>query len=203
MNNTTFRCRFKPHGWHMGDWLMVRSPRWDYDGEWIQERDHIRNRVPGQWKPEKMVEGGPGAAETYTSMVYCKPLEDDFTVTTRMSFDYRMAPLVVLAAEPVYKGGQREYREHCEVVLFDEGVNVWTHGFSSAGPHWILAAYWRFPLEANIAHRLQVQRQGAQLKMILGDRRFGCVPAGLPATVFTGITACEGVNRFYEFGIEA
>ena len=114
-----------------------------------------------------------------------------------------MAPLVVFAAEPVYKGGQREYREHCEVVLFDEGVNVWTHGFNSAGPHWILAAYWRFPLEANIAHRLQVQREGAQLKMILGDRIFGCVPAGLPATVFAGITACEGVNRFYEFGIEA
>ena len=87
---------------------MVRSPRWDYDGEWIQKQDHIRNRVPEHWKPEKMVEGGLGAGETYTSMLYCKPLGDDFTITARMSFDHRMAPLVVFAAEPVYKGGHRE-----------------------------------------------------------------------------------------------
>ena len=201
MNPRIFACRFAAGAWDPEEWWLVRSPRWDREGEWVQERDHLRNRVPDRWSPEEMTEGEPGAGETYVSMVYRRPLTRDFQVAARMSFDHRMAPLIVLAAEPARVESYREYRDHCEVVLYDEGVNVWTHGFSNQGPHWTLTASWRFPLAPMVEHQLKVNRVGPQLNLLVDNETFGCRAAALPETLYAGITACEGVNRFFDFSL--
>ena len=201
MNTSSFGCRFAAGAWDPAEWWPVRSPRWDCEGEWVQEHDHLRNHVPDRWSPEEMIEGGPGAGETYASMVYRRPLAGEFQVAARMSFDHRMAPLIVLAAETATAGGFREYRDHWEVVLFDEGVNLWMHGFSDQGPHWALMAYWRFPLAPKIKYQLQVHRTGNQLNLRVDNQAFGCHLAALPEPLYAGITACEGVNRFFDFKI--
>jgi hypothetical protein len=201
MSRLIFGCRFARGGWDRAEWWPVRSPRWDHVGEWVQEEDHLRNWVPDRWSPEQLTEGGPGAAETYTSMVYRRPLQGDFHVAARMSFDHRMAPLIVLASEPANEGSYREYRDHCEVVLFDEGVNVWMHRFGDRGQDWALAAYWRFPLLPKAQHLLRVQRVGTRLNLHVDQQVFGCHLAALRGPLYAGITACEGVNRFFDFDI--
>lgn len=198
---TLYSCAFSPESWRVEDWFVVKSPRWDFDGEWVQEADHIRNRVPADATPQQML--GERAGETYASMLYKEP-QTALCVRAKMSFDERMAPLVVLAAEPVFNAaGHREYREHIEVVLFDEGVNIWHHYWSKErGPHWRRAAWLRFAVGANRRYALEVERCGSTLTVRCDGRVFG-VEIALPESLYVGVTGCEGTNRFYEFGLFA
>ncbi|MFT5085773.1 MAG: hypothetical protein ACI906_000443 [Candidatus Latescibacterota bacterium] len=188
---------FAAAGWHAEDWLLVKSPRWDSVGEWVQEADHIRNRVPADVTPEQML--GERAGETYTSMLYKEP-QTSLRVCAEMSFDERMAPLIVLAAEPeLGADGRREYREHIEIVLFDEGINIWHHKWSvERGPHWRRAAWASFAVDAGRRYALEVERVEMALTVRCGECVFG-VEIALPEQLYTGITGCEGNNRFYEF----
>jgi len=123
-------------------------------------------------------------------------------VRTRASFDYRVAPLIVLAG-PLGedKDSHPEYREHIEVVIHDPGVNVWHHTWVD-GPAWIKAGWCDFSLEAGIPHTLEVEKAGAQLTVGVNDHRFGCLIPEFEPKVQAGVTACEGVNRFYEFEVQ-
>ena len=99
--------------WDPGDWQMVQSPRWDRANDWHQEADHIRNDGP---------EEAPG--QTYTSMILDRTMRPPFHLTSTMSFNERMAPLIVVGEPPAaLPDGRWAYRAHFELVLFDEGIN--------------------------------------------------------------------------------
>ena len=50
-------------------------------------------------------------------------------------------------------------------------------------------------------HLLELKKAGAQFFVRVNDHRFGCHIASFDGEVRAGITACEGVNRFYDFEI--
>ena len=193
-----YKCAFTPDGWRSSDWIQVRGPRWDHEGGWVQHADHISNLVPANATAEEM--NGPRAGEVYSSMIVDRPPATDLLVRTRASFDFRMAPLVVLTGPLGEDGdGHPEYREHIEIVIYDLGVNVWHHTWVDDGPAWYRAAWCELSLEAGVPHRLEVEKAGSQLTVGVNERRFGCHLTGFEQDVRAGITACEGVNRFYEF----
>ncbi len=66
----------------------------------MQQIDHICNRVPKEASPEDLISTGARALETYARMLCRVELPKDVVVQATTSFSYRMAPLVVLAAEP-------------------------------------------------------------------------------------------------------
>ena len=110
-----------------------------------------------------------------------------------------MGPLIVFAGPlGVDRGGHPEYREHVEIVLFNEGINVWHHTWAGE-PKWVRAAWWRFELVRGERHILEVERRGADLNLRVGAREFGCRIKGLPEGMRVGMTGCERINRFYEF----
>ena len=82
-----------------------------------------------------------------------------------------------------------------------EWVQEGDHQFIDGEQSWVLAAYWRFGLEAKTRHDLRVVRRGNELSMKLGEREFGCYVEALPEVLYAGVTACEGINRFYNFEI--
>ena len=93
---------------------MVQSTRFNRVNRWIQEKDHIRTNGPETFD-----------GETYTSMLFMRPLRDQFKVSAKVSFDEEMAPAIVVAQQPAYLSGDCwEYREHYEVVLFNQGINT-------------------------------------------------------------------------------
>ena len=77
------------------------------------------------------------ASRTYAKYALSRA-RNRFLCRRRESFDDRMAPLIVLSGHPPKDSkGYFVYRDHVEVVLFDEGINVWSHFWSmSAGPSW-------------------------------------------------------------------
>ena len=197
MSSALYECTFEPGGWNEGDWIEVRSPRWDHPGGWLQQEDHVSNRVPTDATAKEML--GPRGGETYSSMLVADLLGGDMRVRTSASFDFRMAPLIVFAGPlGIDRGGHPEYREHVEIVLFDEGINVWHHTWAGQ-PKWVRAAWWRFELVRGERHILEVERRGADWALRVGAREFGCRIEGLPEGVGVGMTGCEGINRFYEF----
>lgn len=188
--------RFTPDGWKPEEWVLVKSPRFDHFGKWVQQEDGIRNEVPAGVAPDDLQ--GKRAGETYTSMVYAKPFTGDLRVMAELAFAHRMAPLVVLApALGKDAAGRPEYREHFEICAYDEGVNVWHHTFADGKPSWTKAAFAKFPLKPDTRHTLAVEIKGRQIIVRIDGHAFGYTEAALPKTVYVGITGCEGVNTFY------
>ena len=192
--------RFTPDGWKPEEWILVKSPRFDHFGKWVQQADCIQNEVPAGVSPDDLQ--GKRAGETYTSMVYAKPFTGDLRITASLAFTYRMAPLVVLAPElGKDAAGRPEYREHFEICVFNEGVNVWHHTFAEGKPSWKKAAFARFTLLPNTRYALEVEIKGKQLSVTIDGHTFGYLDEALPKTTHVGITGCEGVNRFYDITV--
>tara|TARA_B100000579_G_C22813656_1_gene846624 strand:- start:725 stop:1333 length:609 start_codon:yes stop_codon:yes gene_type:complete len=200
--NLICSCLFTDGGWDKKDWLQVKSPRWEHNGDWIQGEDHICNRVPGGVDEIELM--GSEAGRTYSSMLY-KELVTDFVVGVEMSFDYRMAPLIVLSGAPAqHSDGSFVYRDHIEVVLFDEGVNVWSHSWDETnGPTWRKLSFFQLPTLPKERYFLEVTRSGEQVLNIRCNEQSFEVAADLPERLHVGITGCEGLNRFYEFSLSA
>ena len=200
---------FQPGKWNEADWTLVKSSRWDVVSRFVQRENWIENVVPEGATPEEML--NVKAPETYASLLWKPELEGSFTVASRMDFDYRMAPLIVLADEiGASKTGFPEFRQHWEIILWDEGINVWHHVFDEEGKqHWTLAANAQRPsdnlFKANTIYDLVVhvrrQAEGAILDIQCGDERLSLNAPQFPQKVRAGITACEGLNRFYDFRV--
>ena len=81
------------------DWEMVRSWRFDHDAEFIQLSNCIQNRVPEGLTDEELQgeKGYPG----YAIMLLKQRFTGNNVITCNMEFDYRMAPGIIIAYEPV------------------------------------------------------------------------------------------------------
>jgi hypothetical protein len=192
-----YACLFSEGGWRRADWLGVKNPRAERFGDWGQQAGHIVNQVPEGVVPGQFV---GQLAETYSSMVYKEKLTGNVTVAATMAFTCKMAPLIVLAPELVEDArGQKQYREHFEVVLFNEGVNVWHHFVKDGKLTYRKAAFAHFPLEKDTRYRLEVKKAGKTLTVTVAGHVFGYWDDALPDSFYVGITGCEGLNRFYDF----
>lgn len=195
-----YTCTFAPEGWSAADWIAVGSPRWAWRGAWVQEADHIRNQVPAGASEAELL--GPRAPETYASQVWRERVSGPLLVRAEMSFDHRMAPLVVLAPElSANCNSQPQYREHYEVVLCDEGINIWHHTFALGRPCWQKLAHHSFEVSARQRHTLEVEKHAAELVVRVAGREFAVFCPILPQCTYVGLTGCEGVNRFYTFSV--
>lgn len=196
-----YECSFSPQGWAAAEWIAVGSPRWAWRGAWVQEGDHIRNQVPADASPEDLL--GPRAPETYASQVWRQQVHGPLRVRAELSFDHRMAPLIVLAPELGADCNSRpQYREHYEVVLYDEGINVWHHIMALGRPRWQQLARHPFALAAGQRHVLEVEKAAAELVVRVAGQQVRVPCPGLPEGCFAGITGCEGLNRFYHFSVQ-
>ncbi len=195
-----YSCVFSDSEWDINDWMSVKSPRWEDRGKWIQEIDHIHNWVPDDVEQTSLMNSE--ASRTYSSMLYRESVTD-FSVGVEMSFDDRMAPLIVFSRHPPRDSkGYLVYRDHVEVVLFDEGINIWSHFWSiSAGPSWKKIAFFPLKIPPKQRHLLEVDRSKKDLIFIKFDGQSFEVSVKLPPHLHVGITGCEGINRFYKFSL--
>ncbi len=187
--------------WNRDEWLPVKSARWDYVGEFIQEDDHIVNRCPDVSDEELYAKY---VTDVYASQIWHEKFEAKAEISCTMSFDHLMAPLIVIAPTLGKDDkGRLEYREHHEIVLYNEGINVWHYTFDN-GPKWHLAAFLRAPFAAKERHTLRItveRRREVQLTIECGGHVFGYQDEYLTDSFYAGITACEGKNRFYDFSV--
>ena len=195
---------FKPGAWSTNDWILVKGPRWKYRHGFVQREDGIENECPPLSGEEIFKKH---ASEVYSAMVLRDRAEIGQTVSSAMSFDWRMAPLIVLA-EKLDRSDTDEptFGEHWEIVLYDEGLNVWHHSVRDGKPFWYRAAYLNVPFKRNTRYDLEVRvsktRKGVKEMVVkCGGFEMGYVDNDLPDSFHVGIIGCEGRNRFYDFKV--
>ena len=199
-----YNCVFTPEGWRREDWLPVKTPRWNEVGAWEQCADHLENRVPAELSEEQLA----SCHEAYVSMLWKTPVEGDAAVAATMAFASRYAPSIVLAGElgaSAACDGMAEYREHWEIVLYADGINVWHHEFREGKPYWRLAAWLKHPFAPKTKYRLEAKvvftAKTPLLTVTCDGQTFGCMLPTLPRSYRVGLTACEGRNCFYDFQV--
>jgi hypothetical protein len=196
---------FAPGAWSSNDWILVKGPRWNYMHGFVQKEDCIENECPDLPGEEIFKKH---CSTVYSAMVHKDRAEIGQTVSSVMGFDWRMAPLIVLA-EKLDKAetGEPTFGEHWEIVLYDEGLNVWHHSIKDGKPFWYKAAYLMVPFNKDTRYNLEVKvtktRKGVKEMMVrCGGHEIGYVDNDLPDSFYVGIIGCEGRNRFYDFKVK-
>ena len=190
--------------WDPAEWLAVKSLRFDYCHGFVQQDDHIENPCPEGLTDEELY--ATRVTDVYASQVFRERLVGStIEVSSTMSFDHLMAPLIVLTSEiDADDRGRPAFKKHYEVVLYNEGINVWHYDYSEEdGLSWHLAAFARAPFEAKKPYELKVTmaRGKHEMRMTVscGGVVFGFEDPELPSSFYAGVTGCEGRNRFYDF----
>ena len=197
--NPIYSCTFQPGGWQRADWLRIKNPTGEHFGDWVQQPQCITNEVPAGIIPEKF-QGN--LADTYSSMVYKEKVTGNVSIASTMAFTREMAPLIVLAPDlPENARGQKEYRDHFEVVIFNQGVNIWHYFVKDGKLVYRKAAFASFRLEKDVKYRLEVNKTDKTLTVSVAGHSFGYFDDALPDACYVGITGCEGLNRFYDFTV--
>lgn len=183
---------------------MVKSWRWPYRGQWLQQKSYIENVVPGDATQQELQ--GKRAGEVFTAMLLNQEYQKNISFSATMEFDYRMAPGLIIAAEPFKTAdGYSELRDHYEIILYDKGINVWYHYFVDGKQQWLKRAFLTAEFERNKKYevnvKLQFTRRGPQMTVQVGNHIFGFIDDKIPKNYRLGIVACEGVNRFYDFKV--
>ncbi|MGN0832449.1 MAG: hypothetical protein ACI4RD_02215 [Kiritimatiellia bacterium] len=203
MESTRISFDFARGKWDPAEWIVFKSMRFDYAHAFVQKDDHIENPCPEGVGDEELYANH--VTEVYASIVHPRRLSGStIEVSSTMSFDHLMAPLIVLTPELDRDDrGRHAFKRHIEVVLYNEGINVWHYYWKDGKPSWYLAAYARAPFKAKCRYELKVKVQEGRfyrrMTVECGSVRFGYENPEIPATFHAGVTGCEGRNRFYDF----
>jgi len=196
---------FASGAWSSNDWILVKSPRWSYLHGFAQKEDCIENECPPVSGEEVYKKH---ARSVYSAMVFRKKAGLGQTVSSVMEFDWSMAPLIVLAENlDAAETGEPTFGEHWEIVLYNEGLNVWHHSIKDGKPFWYRAAYLKVPFSRDTRYNLEVKvsktRKGVKEMVVrCCGYELGYVDKDLPDSFYAGIIGCEGRNRFYDFKIK-
>jgi len=199
-----FYTTFARGKWDRSLWFDVKSARRNYLKKMVQLDDHIMNAVPPDLTDEVIF--SKYVDSVYSCIMLRKKYGMPSEITCTMSFDHRMAPLIVLAKDVGRSAkGEPEQRDHYEIILFDEGINVWHHVYNQGKPKYRQAAFLKTKFLPRRKYKLRVRvtrdRKGKYMQIECGGHTFGFMDEALPETFYVGIIGCEGRNRFYDFGI--
>ena len=134
--------------------MVAKSSRWSYAHGFVQESDHLVN-PSGAWSDEELYRDH--VTEVYASMLLKRKLEGKCRIASTMSFDHLMAPLIVIAPEmgTSADGLHPEFRRHHEVVLYNEGINVWRYDWIDGKAKWTRFCARRSRRSASTSWRLR------------------------------------------------
>lgn len=182
---------FTPGGWQQEDFLYASSATHSYRSAFVQQADCISNEV-----------AQPHPGGEYISMV-TKELYGPGTVCEAVcAYEGDAAPLIVFGGTPhALENGALEYGDHLEAVLYKNGCNVWDIPLVDGKTSVSAVIKAQFPVPAGQPVTLRVEFLPKRLRITAHGRTIETPCPSLPPQFHVGITACEGVCRFYELRI--
>ena len=141
----------------------------------------------------------------YISMITKERYKDGVTVKVKCSFDNFGAPLLVFTDD--YKqmeDGHYQYGLHFEVVAYENGCNVWhiVPGKNADPIDVTKVCSMEFPIEAKSMIEMEVRVKNKKMDIRVNGKNIIAEHEDIPDKMHIGVTACEGINQFYEFEIE-
>lgn len=184
---------FSSGSWNLEELTYAYSCRFPELPEFSQKSDCIESR-----KNEQSSQG-----YDYISLLAKKPYGPGTKISTRCGFDRYGAPLIMIADKlEADEQGILRYRNYLEVVLYEDGINVWKLWDDQGTIRWKKLLHVRFPVKAVEAHDLSVLVEKDMLKIEADGHYAELRVEDMFPSWYGGITACEGINRFYYLNIE-
>jgi hypothetical protein len=182
---------FQKGCWNPDDFFYAYSRKCRAYPQFIQEPACIANSADAQT-----------GEFSYVSMATKKRYQTGSVIETRCSFEKYGAPLIVLADEiERCPDGIRRYGHHIEVVAYENGVNVWYLIPEEDTVRPVNLIRKKFPVSSGKALLLRVGVEENSLAVSLDGTAFRVDFDHIPKAFHAGITACEGIDRFYEFSV--
>lgn len=142
----------------------------------------------------------------YISIITKEKYESGVAVRVKCSFDKFGAPLIVFTDDyKLLEDGTYQYGLHYEVVAYENGCNVWhiVPGKDEKNPIDVTKVNAiEFPIEDKSMIDMEVTIEEKKLYIRVNDETFVAEHEDIPKQMHVGITACEGINQFYEFEVE-
>ena len=183
---------FKKGAWKPEDFRYVYSPRFAPIPRIRQEQDCIVFGIDEKGEFD------------YVSMLLEQKCQTGAKAVTTCSFEAYGAPLIVLTDDLRKKeNGEWYYGVHYEIVLWEDGINVWKLNLNDGIMNWQKLMALEFKVSAYEPHELGVKVLDDMLEIEVEGHKAQLRVEGLPKEFYIGFTACEGINRFYDFSIEA
>lgn len=193
-------CNFAQGKWDQDLFMKARSPYSDDFGEWVQEPDCIANKIPEGCSPEDGL--GPRGEEFYVSLMTRNKIKPGVKVSSHMSFYPQMAPVLTFNNQfRLRPDGDYAFDKQVEVVIYNEGINVWRHFGPGIDPNYVRICYANFELLPDKIYNMEVEIKDAEMKISVDNRVIGCYVPELTEPFHAGILGCEGLNRFYDLTI--
>lgn len=176
--------------------IYITSPVSKSKNKFIQKEDCIENSYNEEIKDYD-----------YISIITKEKYSDGVTVRVKCSFDKFGAPLLVFTDD--YKQMEDrgyQYGLHFEVVAYENGCNVWhiVPGKEEKNPIDVTKVDSReFAIADKSVIDMEVTTKDKKLFIRVNDETFVAEHGDIPKQMYVGITACEGVNQFYEFEVES
>lgn len=178
--------------WKSEEFRYVYSPRFAMTPKFQQDKECIFNE--GDFSKNEF---------DYVSILTEDKFSAGVTIETTCSFEGYGAPLIVIS-DDVYKGQNDEwyYGKHFEIVLYQGGINVWRLDLNQGIMKIENLIRFRFPVTTRNYHTLRVKVLEEALDITMEDASILLKVDDLPSEFRVGLTACEGINRFYSLGIK-
>lgn len=174
-------------GWNEADFQYAASFKTPYRRPFVQAEGCIENDLSEQ---------------DYISMVTKETLGAGSVIETECSFEGSGAPLIVLCDDlKTLPDGSLQYGTHMEVVLYKNGCNVWHIVVNDGVQKASALIKCRYPVAAGERHRLRVEFGEKLLKVHCAGVEFDLPCPLQPEKFHAGLTACEGICRFYSLKI--
>ncbi|MBQ8374364.1 MAG: hypothetical protein IJX98_02175 [Clostridia bacterium] len=183
--------------WNLQDLRYAYSPACFDRVEFQQEKNCIVNR-----------QGKSLFGYEYISLIDRAKWKIGTVITAKCSFEKFGAPLIVVTNDiKENEKGELVYGTHFEVVAHEGGINVWR---VEPWPERVerptrstLLSEKKFTIEGNTNIEIKAEVQKGKIKAWVNGEYLETDIVDLPTEEFwVGITACEGINRFYSFEIE-
>lgn len=179
------------------NFIYAASTLVDYRVKFHQEGEALVNEAIHLENPEAAFQD-----YAYISAVGCDMVTLPVEMEVECSFDRFGAPLIVFAESlRELENGDMQYGTHYEAVLYENGINLWHLTPLADGKQQTVSlckARLPFPAGERLTMKVRLTRDGieAQCGELVAQSRI-C----LPEKMYVGITACEGINRFYSFSV--
>lgn len=183
-------------GINLDDFFYCYSPQAKCCGVFTREKNCIKNSYNDDVRDYE-----------YTTIMLKEKLRVGNKITTECDFEKRGAPLVVISDVLFEKDGHTYYGEHFEAVAFEEGCNVWYNRLPTepSYPKPLVTEKIHFediPTPNGTRVKLSVEFGEREMTVEMNGTRFIVAHPKMPSEFYFGITACEGINRFYNLTVE-
>ena len=197
--------------WDRGEFFEARNDDWNRGAPIVQMPDCVMNANDPVWTDEDLFKNHQ--ADVYSSLILTNRFRGDITFSSTMSFDHRMAPSLVIAGEFATDAqGRKSFRDIYEIVLFEDGLNVWRHRRPNGGKSEIeKVTYTAHVFKKKTPYELKVvlSRKKAYGGRLTTDIRVAAdgVEVGfrdetVPAVYSVGLIGSEGRCRFYDLTVD-